>query len=107
MMPSLNNYHILISHSWDYNNDYTTIKGWLDSAPYTLTSFSSDSIKNGRWNRSTLHAHIHSLPPVEILLGGQRCVFHAVVAFLSPDVKHKTDREKVKIRNGNPDLHTP
>ena len=33
-MPSLNNYHILISHSWGYNSDYQTIKEWLDSAPY-------------------------------------------------------------------------
>ena len=31
-MPSLRNYHILISHSWDYNSDYETIKGWLDGA---------------------------------------------------------------------------
>lgn len=31
-MPSLRNYHILISHSWDYNSDYNTIKGWLDDA---------------------------------------------------------------------------
>jgi hypothetical protein len=31
-MPSLRNYHILISHSWDYNSDYQTIKGWLDDA---------------------------------------------------------------------------
>lgn len=31
-MPSLRNYHILISHSWDYNSDYETIKGWLDDA---------------------------------------------------------------------------
>ena len=31
-MPSLRDYHILISHSWDYNSDYNTIKGWLDNA---------------------------------------------------------------------------
>ena len=33
-MPSLNNYHILISHSWDYGDDYERIKGWLDDTPY-------------------------------------------------------------------------
>jgi hypothetical protein len=33
-MPNLRNYHILISHSWDYNTDYETIKGWLDNASY-------------------------------------------------------------------------
>lgn len=31
-MPSLRDYHILISHSWDYNTDYETIKEWLDDA---------------------------------------------------------------------------
>lgn len=32
-MPSLRDYHILISHSWDYDSDYQTIRGWLDNAP--------------------------------------------------------------------------
>ena len=29
-MSSLRDYHILISHSWDYSSDYRTIKGWFD-----------------------------------------------------------------------------
>lgn len=33
-MPNLRDYHILISHSWDYNFDYKTIKKWLDEANY-------------------------------------------------------------------------
>lgn len=33
-MPALRNYHIFISHSWDYNNHYETIKGWLDDSLY-------------------------------------------------------------------------
>lgn len=33
-MPELRDYHILISHSWDYNDDYETIKRWLDDAKY-------------------------------------------------------------------------
>ncbi len=33
-MPYLRDYHILISHSWDYSSDYETIKSWLDSAEY-------------------------------------------------------------------------
>lgn len=33
-MPHLKNYHILISHSWDYANYYETVKGWLDAAKY-------------------------------------------------------------------------
>lgn len=35
-MPSLREYHILISHSWDYNNQYETIRDWLNSSPYFL-----------------------------------------------------------------------
>lgn len=31
-MPSLRDYHILISHSWDYSSDYQTIKNWLNEA---------------------------------------------------------------------------
>ena len=33
-MPELRNYHILISHSWDYNSHYEKIKSWLDEAKY-------------------------------------------------------------------------
>lgn len=33
-MPTLRDYHILISHSWDYNDQYDTVKGWLDSTSY-------------------------------------------------------------------------
>ena len=40
-MPQLRNYHILISHSWDYSSHYETVKGWLNSAPYfTWTDYS-------------------------------------------------------------------
>ena len=40
-MPKLRDYHILISHSWDYNSDYETIKGWLDNSAYfTWTNYS-------------------------------------------------------------------
>lgn len=33
-MPNLRNYHIMISHSWDYNEHYEKIKSWLDDAKY-------------------------------------------------------------------------
>ena len=33
-MPYLRDYHILISHSWSYNNHYKTIKDWLDNTGY-------------------------------------------------------------------------
>ena len=33
-MPQLRNYHILISHSWDYSSHYRKVKSWLTSAPY-------------------------------------------------------------------------
>ena len=40
-MPRLRDYHILISHSWDYNSDYVTIKEWLNKATYfTWTDYS-------------------------------------------------------------------
>ncbi|WP_317437272.1 TIR domain-containing protein [Thomasclavelia spiroformis] len=45
-MPSLKNYHILISHSWDYNSDYETIKGWLDDAKYFTWSNYSVPLSN-------------------------------------------------------------
>ncbi|MBR3170857.1 MAG: TIR domain-containing protein [Lachnospiraceae bacterium] len=45
-MPSLRNYHILISHSWDYNRHYETIKGWLNASPYFLWTDYSVPITN-------------------------------------------------------------
>ena len=33
---TLRNYHIFISHAWDYNIQYETIKGWLNKTPYFL-----------------------------------------------------------------------
>lgn len=35
-MPNLRNYHILISHSWDYNTQYETVEKWLDETSYFL-----------------------------------------------------------------------
>ena len=40
-MPTLRNYHIMISHSWDYDAYYQKIKEWLDNANYfTWTDYS-------------------------------------------------------------------
>lgn len=33
-MPYLRDYHILISHSWSYNNHYETVADWLHSTSY-------------------------------------------------------------------------
>lgn len=33
-MPYLRDYHIMISHSWDYSKQFETISGWLDGTPY-------------------------------------------------------------------------
>ena len=33
-MPYLRDYHILISHSWDYNSQYETVKSWLSATSY-------------------------------------------------------------------------
>lgn len=45
-MPKLNDYHILISHSWDYDEDYKRIKGWLDATPYFLWTNYSVPLSN-------------------------------------------------------------
>lgn len=37
-MPSLKDYHIFISHSWDYSDQYNKIKEWLDASSYFLWS---------------------------------------------------------------------
>lgn len=40
-MPALRNYHILISHSWDYNEQYETVCGWLNDAKnFTWSNYS-------------------------------------------------------------------
>lgn len=31
-MPTLKNYHLLISHSWGYPEQYDRVKKWLDEA---------------------------------------------------------------------------
>ena len=33
-MPIIRDYHILISHSWDYSQQYETIRKWLNASPY-------------------------------------------------------------------------
>lgn len=33
-MPTLRNYHILISHSWNYSTQYHTVCNWLNTTPY-------------------------------------------------------------------------
>lgn len=43
---SLRDYHILISHSWDYSDDYRTIKDWFDSTGYFMWSNYSVPIEN-------------------------------------------------------------
>lgn len=40
-MPILKNYHIMISHSWDYDEQYRKIEEWLDNAKcFTWTNYS-------------------------------------------------------------------
>lgn len=33
-MPYLRNYHVFISHSWDYDSHYRTVKKWFNDANY-------------------------------------------------------------------------
>lgn len=37
-MPALRNYHILISHSWNYSNAYNTVENWLKNSSYFIWS---------------------------------------------------------------------
>ena len=40
-MPYLRDYHILISHSWDYSSQYETVRSWLNATSYfTWTDYS-------------------------------------------------------------------
>ena len=43
---TLRNYHILISHSWDYSEHYETICEWLDKAKYFKWSNYSVPLSN-------------------------------------------------------------
>lgn len=45
-MPRLRDYHILISHSWDYSTDYEKIKKWLDDASNFIWTNYSVAITN-------------------------------------------------------------
>lgn len=45
-MPFLRNYHIMISHAWDYNSDYETVKRWLNEAPNVAWSDYSVPLSN-------------------------------------------------------------
>lgn len=45
-MPFLRDYHIFISHSWDYSEQYKTIKEWLSSSSYFRWSDYSVPIEN-------------------------------------------------------------
>ena len=54
-MPSLRDYHILISHSWDYSSEYQKITEWLNDAKnFKWTNYSVPITKpldvNGKKN---------------------------------------------------------
>ena len=40
-------------------------------------------------------------------MGSNRWIFLAVICLFRPHIEYDSDGEEVKIRNGNPDLHTP
>lgn len=74
-MPSLRDYHIMISHSWDYTADYETIKGWLDDAKnFTWTNYSVPlskplETKSKKELREKLYARISLCSSIIILSG--------------------------------------
>lgn len=43
---SLRDYHIFISHSWDYSDDYRTLKDWFNTSAYFKWSDYSVPIEN-------------------------------------------------------------
>ena len=50
-MPYLRDYHILISHSWTYSDQYDTIEYWLNSTNYF--EWSNYSVCNNPLNTKT------------------------------------------------------
>ena len=74
-MSNLKDYHIMISHSWDYNSDYETVKRWLDDAKnFTWTNYSVPlskplDIKSKRELRDKLHTRISLCSSIIILSG--------------------------------------
>lgn len=65
----------MISHSWDYNSDYETVKRWLDDAKnFTWTNYSVPlskplDIKSKRELRDKLHTRISLCSSIIILSG--------------------------------------
>lgn len=45
-MPALKNYHIMISHSWDYNSHYEKVCNWLNDAKNFIWSNYSVPLNN-------------------------------------------------------------
>lgn len=45
-MPALKNYHIMISHSWDYNSHYEKVCSWLNDAKNFIWSNYSVPLSN-------------------------------------------------------------
>ena len=79
-MPSLRDYHILISHSWDYSSDYETIKRWLDEAPnFMWTNYSVPLTNpldvNGK---RELKEKLRNRISLVALLFFQVCMYHIV-----------------------------
>ncbi len=74
-MPRLRDYHILISHSWDYNSDYEMLKDWFDKANnFEWTNYSVPldrplDVKTKRGLKDKLRARI-SLCSCVIILSG-------------------------------------
>lgn len=80
-MPSLRDYHILISHSWDYSSDYETIKRWLDEAPnfmwtnYSVPLTNPLDVNGKRELKVNFAIEFHC---VVALLFFQVCMYHIV-----------------------------
>ena len=54
-MPKLRDYHIFISHSWDYSKDYQTVCNWFQGATnFKLSNFSIPESKRFDTNEASV-----------------------------------------------------
>ena len=67
-MPYLKNYRLLISHSWHYESQYSTIVTWLNNTSYfkwSNHSVSADRPLNTKTNQQVVTYKNYNNPPTE------------------------------------------
>lgn len=85
-MPALREYHILISHSWDYSEHYKTVKQWLSNTgyfkwkDYSVPFESQLPVNSARELRERIRARI-SLCSCVIILSGMYVAYSDWIDF--------------------------